>query len=35
MFAGHSLETGMKIYAHLDNDDLRQELNEKVYHLEK
>ncbi len=35
MFAGHSLEMGMKTYAHLDNEDLRQELNEKMYHLEE
>ncbi len=35
MFAGHSLETGMKIYAHLDTEDLREELNEKIYHLEE
>jgi len=35
MFAGHSLETGMSIYAHLDNDDLREELNEKIYHIEE
>ena len=31
MFAGHSLETGMETYAHLDIDDLRQELDEKIY----
>jgi len=35
MFAGHSLETGMKIYAHLDTEDLREELNEKMYNLEE
>ncbi|MBA7683841.1 Tyrosine recombinase XerC [subsurface metagenome] len=35
MFAGHSLETGMKIYAHLDTEDLREELNEKMYHIEE
>jgi hypothetical protein len=35
MYAGHSLETGMKIYAHLDNEDLRQELNDKIYHIEE
>jgi integrase len=33
MYAGHSLETGMRIYAHLDNEDLREELFEKVYHI--
>jgi integrase len=31
MFAGHSLETGMETYAHLDIDDLRKELDEKIY----
>jgi len=35
MYSGHSLETGMKIYAHLDNDDLRKELNDKIYHIEE
>jgi len=31
--AGHSLETGLKIYAHLDTDDVREELYEKVYKI--
>ncbi len=35
MYAGHSLEMGMKTYAHLDNEDLRKELNEKMYHIEE
>lgn len=35
LFSGHSLETGMETYAHLDTDDLRQELNDKIYHLEE
>lgn len=35
MYAGHSLETGMGVYAHLDNEDLRNELFEKVYKIEK
>ncbi len=35
MYSGHSLETGMKTYAHLDTDDLRNELNEKIYHIEE
>ncbi len=35
MYSGHSLETGMKIYAHLDNDDLREELNNKIYKIEE
>jgi len=30
MYAGHSLEVGMNTYAHLDNEDLRKELD-KVY----
>lgn len=34
-FSGHSLETGMKIYAHMDTEDLRKELNEKIYHIEE
>jgi integrase len=33
MFAGHSLETGMRIYAHLDTDDLKNELWDKVYQV--
>ena len=35
MYSGHSLETGMKIYAHLDNDNLREELNEKIYNIKE
>jgi integrase len=35
MYSGHSLETGMKIYAHLDTDNLRDELNEKIFDIEK
>jgi integrase len=35
MFSGHSLEMGMKTYAHLDNNDLREELFKKVYQLEE
>ena len=34
MYAGHSLTTGMKTYAHLDTDDLKDELFEKVYTIE-
>lgn len=33
-FAGHSIEVGTKRYAHLDNDDVREEMLEKVYHIE-
>lgn len=35
MYAGHSLETGMKIYAHLDNEDLREELDNKIHNLKE
>jgi len=35
MYAGHSLETGMKTYAHLNTDDLRDELKKKVYLIEE
>jgi len=34
-FAGHSLETGMKIYAHLDTDDLKDELKQKIWKIEE
>jgi integrase len=35
MYAGHSLETGMNTYSHLDNDDLREELYKKVFEIEE
>jgi polysaccharide pyruvyl transferase WcaK-like protein len=35
MYAGHSLETGMNTYSHLDNDDLRQELYDKVFQIQE
>lgn len=35
MYSGHALETGMKIYAHLDTEDLRTELYNKVYDMEE
>lgn len=35
MYSGHSLETGMKIYAHLDTEDLKKELWDKVYGIEE
>lgn len=35
MYSGHALETGMKIYSHLDTDDLREELYKKVYEIEE
>lgn len=35
MYSGHSLETGMGTYAHLDTDDLKNELNEKIYKIEE
>ena len=34
-FAGHSLEVGMRTYAHLNNDDVKKEMNEKVFKIEK
>ncbi len=34
MYSGHSLETGMKIYAHLDTTNIKNELWEKVYNIE-
>ena len=35
MYAGHSLSTGMKTYAHLDTDDLKDELFNKVYAMKE
>lgn len=37
MYSGHSLETGMKTYAHLNTDDLREELKkyDKKYEAHK
>lgn len=35
MYAGHSLEMGMKTYAHLDTDDLKKELFDKVFNIEE
>ncbi len=35
MYSGHSLETGMKIYAHLDTTNIKKELWEKVYDIEE
>jgi len=35
LYAGHSLETGMRVYAHLDTEDLKQELYDKIYKIEK
>lgn len=35
MYSGHSLETGMKTYSHLDTEDLKKELFDKVYKIEK
>jgi len=33
-FSGHSLQTGLRTYAHLNTDDLRQELDEKHYQVQ-
>lgn len=35
MYSGHNLEMGMKTYAHLDTEDLKDELMKKVYHIEE
>lgn len=35
MYAGHSLETGMKTYAHLNTEDLKEELDEKYYKIQE
>lgn len=35
MYSGHNLEMGMKTYAHLDTEDLKDELMNKVYHIEE
>lgn len=35
MYSGHSLETGMKFYSHFDTEDLKKELYEKVFKIEK
>lgn len=35
MFSGHSLEMGMETYAHLDTEDLREELFSKVYNIKE
>jgi integrase len=34
-FAGHSIDVGTKRYAHLSNDDVREEMLSKVYHIEE
>ena len=34
-FADHSIETAIKYYSHLSNDDVRTEMFEKVYHVEE
>lgn len=33
MFAGHSMETGLKYYAHLDTDDLKEDLDANFYDI--
>lgn len=35
MYSGHSLETGMHTYSHLDTTDLKDELYKKVYDIEE
>lgn len=34
-FSGHSIQVGIKRYAHISNDDVRRELSEKIYNIEK
>ena len=34
-FAGHSIETAMKRYAHISNSDVHDEMSEKVYQVER
>ena len=34
-FADHSIETAIKHYSHLSNDDVRDEMLEKIYHVEE
>jgi integrase len=33
-FAGHSIEIGTKRYAHLDSDDVKEEMLKKIYQIE-
>jgi hypothetical protein len=35
MFAGHSMETGLKYYAHLDTDDLKEDLDANFYEVKE
>jgi integrase/recombinase XerD len=35
MFAGHSLSMGMRTYAHLSPDELREEMKEKVFEIKE
>lgn len=34
-FAGHSIQVGVKRYAHISNDDVRRELTEKIYNIKE
>ena len=34
-FADHSIDTAIKYYSHLSNDDVREEMLEKIYHIEE
>jgi len=35
MFAGHSMEVALEHYSHMDSDDLRKEMNERIYNIEE
>jgi integrase/uncharacterized protein YdcH (DUF465 family) len=34
-FADHSIETAIRHYSHLSNDDLREEMLEKIFHIDE
>jgi hypothetical protein len=35
LFAGHSMEVALEHYSHLDNDDLRGEMFERIFNIEE
>lgn len=35
MFAGHSMEVALEHYSHMDSDDLRKEMNERIFNIEE
>ena len=34
-FAGHSMEVALEHYSHIDNDDVREEMFERIYNIEE